>query len=80
MIALPVTAALTALLLELAEEIPDVLTAEFSFAAIWADLCRIAGEPLPPDVAAALDAPLGFVPVVPVASLVPIGTTPVYAD
>jgi hypothetical protein len=60
----PITAALTALLHELAEEIPDVLTQEFSFAALWADLARVAGEPVPRDVAAVLDSPLGFVPVV----------------
>ncbi len=48
-IAAPVTAALTALYAELAAEIPDVLTAEFSLAAVWVDLCRIAGEPVPRD-------------------------------
>ncbi len=49
-----VTAALTALYAELAEEIPDVLTETFTFAAIWNDLARIA---------ACLDAPLDLVPV-----------------
>ncbi len=58
-----ITAALTALYAELAEEIPDVLTASFTFAGLWADLCRIAGEPLPRDVAAVLDAPLDLAPV-----------------
>ncbi len=62
-IAAPVTAALTALYAELAEEIPDVLTESFTFAGLWADLCRIAGEPVPCDVAAVLDAPLALVPV-----------------
>ncbi len=57
-IALPVTAALTALLHELAEELPDVLSTPFTFAALWADLARVAGEPVPRDVAAVLDAPV----------------------
>ncbi len=55
-----------ALYAELAEEIPDVLTETFTFAGLWADLCRIAGEPLPRDVAAVLDAPLDLAPPVPV--------------
>jgi len=59
----PVTAALTALYAELAEEIPDVLTESFTVAGLWADLCRIAGEPVPRDVAAVLDAPLDLAPV-----------------
>jgi len=59
----PVTAALTALLEELAAEIPDVLTETFTFAGLWADLARIAGEPVPRDVAAVLDAPLDLAPV-----------------
>ncbi len=63
MTTMPITAALTALLHELAEEIPDALTETFTLAALWADLAQIAGEPLPRDVAAVLDAPLGFVPV-----------------
>jgi len=58
----PVTAALTALLEELAAEIPDVLTETFTFAGLWADLARLAGEPLPADVAAVLDAPLDIMP------------------
>ncbi len=62
----PVTAALSLLYEELAEEIPNVLTETFTFAGLWADLCRIAGEPLPADVAAVLDAPLDLVPPVPV--------------
>ncbi len=61
--AAPVTAALTTLLHELAEEIPNVLTETFTFAGLWADLARIAGEPLPADVAAVLDAPLDLAPV-----------------
>jgi len=54
---------LTMPLHELAEEIPDVLTETFTFAGLWADLCRIAGEPVPRDVAAVLDAPLDLAPV-----------------
>ncbi len=62
-ITMPITAALTALYAELAEEIPDVLTETFTFAGLWADLARLAGEPLPADVAAVLDAPLDLAPV-----------------
>ncbi len=65
-IAAPVTAALTALYAELAEELPDVLSTPFTFATLWADLARIAGEPLPADVAAALDAPVPTEPTEPV--------------
>ncbi len=61
-IAAPVTAALTALYAELAEEIPDALIESFTFAGLWADLCRIAGEPLPADVAAVLDASMPLPP------------------
>lgn len=62
---MPINAAMTALLHELSEEIPDVLTETFTFAALWADLCRVAGEPVPADVAAALDAPLDLAPAFP---------------
>lgn len=56
-----------------------MLTETFTFAALWADLARIAGEPLPADVAAVLDAPLDLVPVAVPLSL--MGEyTPVYAD
>lgn len=54
----PVTAALTALYEELAEELPDALSTRFTLAALWDDLARLAGEPLPADVAVALDAPV----------------------
>lgn len=78
-LAAPVTAALTALYAELAEEIPDVLSTRFTFATLWADLARIAGEPVPRDVAAVLDAPLGLVPLA--VPLPPIGEhAPAYAD
>ena len=43
-----INATMTLLLHELAEEIPDALTAEFSLACLWHDLCRIAGEVPPP--------------------------------
>ena len=77
-----INATMTALLEELADEIPDVLAQEFTFACLWADLCRIAGETPPRDVAAALDAPLDLVPVA--VSAVPEflqrNSAPVYAD
>ncbi len=41
---LPITAALTALLEELSAEIPDVLHETFTFACLWSDLARIAGD------------------------------------
>ncbi len=76
---MPINAALATLYAELAEEIPDALTESFTFAGLWADLCRIAGEPVPRDVAAVLDAPLDLVPVpVPLSTLVE--HAPVYAD
>ena len=68
-IALPVTAALTALLHELAEEIPDALSTPFTFATLWADLARLVGEPLPADVATVLDAPVPLAPPVPAAAI-----------
>lgn len=40
-----INTAFAALLHELAAEIPDVLRESFTFAGLWADLCRIAGEP-----------------------------------
>jgi len=39
-----------------------VLSTPFTFATLWADLARLAGEPLPADVAAVLDAPLDLAP------------------
>jgi len=59
----PINVAMTQLLHELADEIPDALTESFTFAGLWSDLARIAGEPLPRDVAAVLDAPLDLAPV-----------------
>jgi len=62
-----------------AEEIPQPLAQRFTLATVWADLARLAGEPVPRDVAAVLDTPIGFVPVA--GPLSPMGEyTPVYAD
>jgi len=44
MTTMPINAALTTLIEELATEIPDVLTASLTFAAIWADLGRPPGQ------------------------------------
>jgi NAD-dependent oxidoreductase involved in siderophore biosynthesis len=38
-------------------DVPDPLRQPFTLAAIWADLARITGEPVPPEVAAILDGP-----------------------
>ena len=57
-----INAAFTALLEELAAEIPDVLRESFTFAGLWSDLARVAGETPPRDVAAALDASLDILP------------------
>ena len=40
-----------------AEGIADPLAEPITLAALWHDLCRIAGEPLPSDVVALLDGP-----------------------
>ncbi len=58
-----------------AEEIPAVLTERFTFAALWADLCRLAGEAVPRDVAGVLDAPLDLMP-----KFNRSNALPVYAD
>jgi len=60
---MPLTVALTARYAALAEAIPAVFTATCTFATLWAALCRIAGEPVPADVTAVLDAPLDLAPV-----------------
>ncbi len=60
---MPVNTLMLALYAELAEEIPDVLSTPFTFATLWADFARLAGESLPADVAAVLDAPLDLAPV-----------------
>ena len=52
-----------ALLAELeADDIPAPLTVRFTLATTLADLARLAGERLPPEVAAALDAPACALP------------------
>ena len=43
---------------ELSEEIPDLLTAPLSFGLLWLDLCRLAGEEPPADVAALIESPV----------------------
>ena len=49
---------LAALCDELAEgDVPAPLAQPLTLAFLWADLARLAGEPVPPDVAAYLDAP-----------------------
>ena len=51
-------ALLSALVCELIEhDIPHPLTQELSVFALWSDLCRLAGEPVPPAVFALLDTP-----------------------
>ena len=55
----PVNALLGALLAELeAEEIPAPLRQPLTLAAVWADLCRLAGEEPPAAVRAYLDEPV----------------------
>ncbi len=54
-----ITDALHALCAELAADgVPAPLAQPFTLAALWSDLATIAGEDLPPDVAALLDQPL----------------------
>ena len=43
---------------ELSEEIPDLLTQPLTFGLMWFDLAKIAGEPVPPDVAALAETPV----------------------
>ena len=43
---------------ELSTEIPDLLTAPLTFGLVWLDLCRLAGEPVPADVAALAETPI----------------------
>ena len=48
-----INAAMTLLVAELeVGEVPDPLTQSFTLATVWADLARLAGEPLPAAVAA----------------------------
>ena len=47
---------MAALVAELeANEIPDPLAERFTLANVWADLVRLAGEPVPAEVAAVVD-------------------------
>ncbi len=51
-----ISEALRALVAELAAGgVPTPLTQPFTLAALWDDLARLAGEPVPPEVAALLD-------------------------
>ena len=52
-----VSRAIDLLLVELTEEVPAPLSARFTLASVAADLCRLAGEPVPAAVADALDGP-----------------------
>ena len=50
---------LRALLAEMvADDVPDPLAQPYTLALIWADLARLAGEPLPSEVVALVDAPI----------------------
>ncbi len=53
----PVSRALALLIAELAEDCPQPLTARLTLASVAADLLRLAGEPIPEAVLAALDTP-----------------------
>jgi len=54
----PVNALMAMLVCELIQnDIPSPMTQELSLFALWSDLARLAGEPVPPAVAALLDAP-----------------------
>ena len=46
---------------EVSVEIPDVLTQPLTFAYVWYDLARLAGEEPPPDVLALAETPLAAV-------------------
>lgn len=53
-----ITRTFRALVAQLADDgILDPLNKPMALFAVWADLCRLAGEPEPPEVAALLDAP-----------------------
>jgi hypothetical protein len=49
--------ALEMLVAELAEDVPQPLAQRFTLASVAADLCRLAGEPVPAAVLATLDEP-----------------------
>jgi len=49
--------AMRALIAEMAAgDVPDPLGQPCTLALVWADLCRLTAEPLPPEVAALIDA------------------------
>ncbi len=45
-----------------AADVPDPLAQPCTLALVWADLARLAGEPLPAEVAALVDAPIPLRP------------------
>lgn len=49
-----------------ADGVPDPLAQPLTLALVWADLARLAGEPLPPEVAAMIAAPMPLRPCQPV--------------
>ena len=54
---LTVAHAITLLVAELEEDVPQPLVQRFTLATVAADLCRLAGEPVPAAVTDALDGP-----------------------
>ena len=71
--------ALAALVADLtAGDVPDPLHQEFTLAAVWYDLCRLAGEPVPASVAAIVDPPRPTRPLRAVPK--PQDRRPVFAD
>jgi hypothetical protein len=71
-----VAALLTALVAELEEEIAAPLAQRFTLATVAADLCRLAGEPVPAAVLAALDEPTHA----PIRQLLPTARRGSFAD
>jgi len=59
----PINVLMAALVIELIEnDIPSPMTQELAVFALWSDLARLAGEPVPAAVAALLDAPATLCP------------------
>ncbi len=52
--------ALSRLAEDLSTESPDLLTAPLTFGLVWLDLCRLAGEEPPADVAALAETPVAL--------------------
>ncbi len=72
-----INAIMAALVSELAEgEIPNPLAQRFTFASVWADLARLAGEPVPAEVAAIVNGVLDQ-QIVPLTIPIPVAR---YAD